>query len=367
MHEWEKHARDIQCAEAEGLTRSTDGSWSCPICWTPTIQTYNLEQHMCSNYHSNFKSWENHRISLETKKANGELPWWMDIKGYHEYCTICQKRAPPSHVSSDAHTSRIKNAEVQRGLTHESSDGSGTLTISPPSHWGDPTLYKWVADSQAFWCMLCWKWADDNHVNSTRHISKLAWMPHTSNCCLQEKYVMPPPPPPPPPLFHHGAYTVASTSQPLPGVQSAGDDEGGDFIGYKSPSSSYPAQTFAPPGLSQSGYASDDDRCQSSDACCVKPALPPKSSLKQIPPSNPGWVRYVHRSDDANPIFWWNCDNGNCFLESKPEPWSKHRHTHSDKDYWLNSNDDTWFYAHSGSMDVIDNVKNAEKKVHFYQ
>ena len=69
--------------------------------------------------------------------------------------------------------------------------------------------------------------------------------------------------------------------------------------------------------------------------------------------------------DVANPIYWWGHDNGSCFLESKPEPWSKHRNSHNDEDYWLNSEDNTWFYVHSGSMDVIANVIIPEKKVRF--
>ena len=369
MQQWEKHLRDIQrTAEAEGLTRDTDGLWTCPICWTPKIQSHNLEQHMCAKHHSNCKAWEIHRISLETKKAKGELPWWMDIKGYHEYCTICKKTAHSSHVSSDVHIYWIKNAEEQRDLNHERSDGSGTLTISPPPHWGDHTVYKWEADSKEFRCLLCLEYADDNHVKSFRHCNNVAWRSDGSNCCLQV-VMPPPPPPPPPPPFHQGAFTVASSCHPLSGVH----PESGDSSSYRRPSPSFPAlelQTLSPRGLTQpaqwEGYASEDQFCQSSDACCVKPAPPLKPSLKQTPPSNPGWERYVYRMKDvANPIYWWGHDNGSCFLESKPEPWSKYRNPHNDEDYWLNSEDNTWFYVLSRSMDVSASVIISDKKVCF--
>ena len=367
MQQWEKHCRDTQCtAEAEGLTRAADGLWSCPLCWSCNIQSHSLEQHMSSKYHRNRKAWEIHRISLETKKANGEMPWWMDIKGYHEYCTICKKTAHHSHVSSDTHRYWIKNAEEQRGITHQRSDGSDTLTISPPPHWGDHTLYKWETDSKSFRCVLCLEYADDNHVKSAKHCNNVAWRSDKSNCCLQD--VMPPPPPPPPPPSYQGAYTVASSSHPLSGVHS----ESGDSSSYRRPSPLYPAQviqTLLPPGLTHStqweSYASEKEVCQSSDAYCVKPALPLKSSLKLSPPSNPGCIRYVWPIDEANTIYWWDGDNGSCFLESNPEPWSKHRNSQNNQDYWWNSEDNTWFYVHSGSMDVITKVSNEEKKVRF--
>ena len=361
---------DIQCAaEAEGLTKSTDDSWSCPICWSDKIQSHNLEQHMCSKYHSNYKAWEMHRISLETKKANGELPWWMDIQGHQEYCTICKKTAHHSHVTSEWHIHRLKNAEEQRRITHERSDGSDALTMSPPSHWGDHTLYKWDADANAFWCLLCWKFADDNHVNSIQHCNNVARRLDTSKECLQD--VIPPPPPPPPPPCHRGTYTAAQSCYPLSGVHS----ERGDSSGYKVPFPSYSAQdlqTSLPPGLSQSacwkGSASDDDSGQSSDMCSVKLAPSLKSSLKQFSPSNPRWVRYLYTMNDkANPMFWWYCDNGRCFLESNPQQWNKYRNPYNDADFWLNSEDNTWFYVQSGSMDAFVNVNSKEKKVRFDQ
>ena len=40
----------------------------------------------------------------------------------------------------------------------------------PPAHWGDPRIYE--LRSSYWWCTLCGKCADDNHVLSERHRKK---------------------------------------------------------------------------------------------------------------------------------------------------------------------------------------------------
>ena len=43
----------------------------------------------------------------------------------------------------------------------------------PPAHWGDPRIYE-LRESY-WWCTLCWKCAEDNHVFSAGHRRKVTY------------------------------------------------------------------------------------------------------------------------------------------------------------------------------------------------
>ena len=89
----------------------------------------------------------------------------------------------------------------------------------PPAYWGDPRIYE--LRSSYWWCTLCWKCADDNHVLSVKHRMKATYcssfqspdvggdLPSGSGAGLTTSASAngaspaaassPPPPPPPPP------------------------------------------------------------------------------------------------------------------------------------------------------------------------
>ena len=66
-----------------------------------------------------------------------------------------------------------------------------------PAAAGDRYFYKYYPGIQRWYCKLCWKWVDDEHVQSKKH-SERALIPEVFNV-----YPPPPPdqPPPPPPAI----------------------------------------------------------------------------------------------------------------------------------------------------------------------
>ena len=114
----------------------------------------------------------------------------------------------------DAHT---------RGLT----EGSHMQPVLP-SEWA--SCYEWMEERGFFFCKLCWKCADEQHVHSRTHRSRMchpaAYLTeHIQQCYLEQAqwsfspsrpsdtpphpHPPPPPPPPPPPLSPPHPQTTA--------------------------------------------------------------------------------------------------------------------------------------------------------------
>lgn len=119
-----------------------------------------------------------------------------------EFCTLCRSYATEEHLRSLKHQRRLAYIHLCRA--QELPPGSpvgGSRTCGPPAAWGNPAFYEWKPESGNFWCNLCWKNADDNHVLSERHQKRVSYPEsHLSGDIFYaavdvDTFGMPPPPP----------------------------------------------------------------------------------------------------------------------------------------------------------------------------
>ena len=108
--------------------------------------------------------------------------------------------------------------------------------VYPSRPPGDPTWYRWEVSTQTWYCELCWRTADEDHIGSERHKRKVNWKqkqaltgqpPLAANAWgqqlsppqvqpLQSAQPLPPQEQPPPPPPRQQATTVSPEQQPPP-------------------------------------------------------------------------------------------------------------------------------------------------------
>ena len=86
-----------------------------------------------------------------------------------------------------------------------------------PAEWGDPAWYEWKAKEGKVRCLLCYKYADENHISSEMHCKRSKY-PGSYISGYQGPSGEPPEvrfdgPPPPPPAF---LFTGAARPPPPP-------------------------------------------------------------------------------------------------------------------------------------------------------
>ena len=85
---------------------------------------------------------------------------WLEYRADREYwCSLCEKYATDGHLQSDAHMRKVWWYN-----TSSIPPGAG-VPVAP----GNPDHFVWKADKQMFFCLLCYKYASDEHIASAKH------------------------------------------------------------------------------------------------------------------------------------------------------------------------------------------------------
>lgn len=90
-----------------------------------------------------------------------------------EYCKLCSNYATEAHLETPKHKSRL--AWHADGGVCPGPDSN--LPIEEPAEWpvefGNRDHFEWMPECGAWWCRLCLRGADHQHVNSQRHQQRL--------------------------------------------------------------------------------------------------------------------------------------------------------------------------------------------------
>jgi hypothetical protein len=222
----ERRERAIREAEEQELERISTGLWRCPYCYNTEVDEGQLEDHLKSTRHLKMLAWhEEYRLDQQ-RFDNGEYPFnqpWMTLLNGKRYCRICHMEATEGHIASQKHKKWVQWCEQQQNggpAPVQAALGAIKWSSMPsdepvfPHEWGNPAHFKWQNDQ--WYCLLCYKYADDNHCASEKHL-KRALQPEVylqtyvpSSC--SSHFDPPPPqstfpqavdvsPPPPPPLL----------------------------------------------------------------------------------------------------------------------------------------------------------------------
>merc|ERR1712050_318284 len=112
----------------------------------------------------------------------GQLPDWVEVRGGREFCTLCWAYLDEAHAWSERHKQRLLLHE-RRGSPAASTENQLSLcalpieTVPPPLpvHYGDPRLFVLRPEWNAWYCRVCHRNADDNHIKSERHQKRAQW------------------------------------------------------------------------------------------------------------------------------------------------------------------------------------------------
>ena len=142
------------------------------------------------------------------------------------YCPICewevQENNLESHMDSNRHS---RNKDYFRRSKSE--------PVPIPATWGESRYFVWQPEQLRYFCSLCEKMADDNHVNSAKHLKRIqnpAAYGFATGCCDEvcqfanrgqtlfhpplapwiEFSSLPPPPPPPRPSASKPGFALST-------------------------------------------------------------------------------------------------------------------------------------------------------------
>lgn len=330
------------------------GYWLCMRC-DKEVSEHHLEAHMDSNKHQRYKSWYDQRTSLQERYERGELPDWMTVVDGEEFCKICDTRATEAHVYSHKHQKALawheSSGSTNQCVTSYCEMAHMTSVVVPsfstphpiPANWGNPNHYEWKAEEGRYFCRLCWKYADDSHVESEKHTTReqypehyLGMDPSFSSSGLSGG--APPPPPPPPRPSHFGATPNFRSQVPAP-----------------PPRPERLALCFSESEPVHNQVACDPLPFMGDDHVVASASSAPGRSLEAVKEKDPAmpqhlsprWERFA--MDETQKSFWWWCEaNGDSFVEDHPNGWIKYTDPQSGKSYWW-FDDEKWFWVHSGS------------------
>ena len=181
----------------------TKGGWWCSLCGVEVLD-WNLEDHVASQKHKRYQEWEKEAAAKKEAFEAGLFASWMSLRNGEEYCTLCSCPATEGHLISRRHANKQwwheRNQEAAAGSTSPPppADAAAGGSDAPPP---PPPAYPIAAASASpaapvelhfpvgfgkrewfeirngdWWCALCWKVADDNHVGSAKHQRKVAWV-----------------------------------------------------------------------------------------------------------------------------------------------------------------------------------------------
>ena len=106
-----------------------------------------------------------------------QFPGWMRMRNGQEYGDSCRKYATHLHLESENHIWRA--IQFEAGLIAQRSEeapqaDSGSFpefaVSSLPAAAGDRNFYTYVPTAARWYCKLCWRYVDDVHVRSKKHV-----------------------------------------------------------------------------------------------------------------------------------------------------------------------------------------------------
>ena len=160
-------------------------------------------------------------------EESGNLPPGTIVKDGYYFCVVCNCWANESHLQSSRHERAMKRwhqaaspAMVCNPSLHQNLQTWGAASAEvvregyfPPA-WGDRNCFVWKPETCQWWCRLCYKYADDNHIASATHVKRAAY-PYSylydGTSSHHQDFSGPPPLPPP---SATGASTTSWWSQP---------------------------------------------------------------------------------------------------------------------------------------------------------
>ena len=182
-------AHERELAKANEMTRQSINTWFCKYC-DRDIADGNLQEHLQSNKHKKYKWIVEEQMLLKIKHMRNELPPYMElgVNGFL-YCKLCGVTSNESHEASQRHKRKVAwyNSEKVQPQTCFPCLSTTTSVLTPTHHdfaasstdfpksWGDKRHFEWEAENQSWWCRLCWKYADDDHIRSRKHRGKIQW------------------------------------------------------------------------------------------------------------------------------------------------------------------------------------------------
>ena len=98
------------------------------------------------------------------------LPAWMLLKDGQEFCRVCRKFATRPHLESLRHRTLIVAFEASPWDLDDPAALADPATDHPPAAWGVPDHFEFRGGAAKWWCRLCWKYVDDWHVRTARHV-----------------------------------------------------------------------------------------------------------------------------------------------------------------------------------------------------
>jgi len=143
-------------------------NWFCGLCKSQ-VEKGQLINHVQSRRHISSRmqyEWTEEQLRL---KQEGRLPLHVNFINGELTCELCQKPATEEHMLSAKHMNKVA------WQSHPSSSGSHyvqptgqtiPMGIPPP---GDPCWYEWKAEHQKYFCLLCYKFADEQHLVGGMH------------------------------------------------------------------------------------------------------------------------------------------------------------------------------------------------------
>jgi len=156
-------------------------SFYCPFC-ERNVDVGFIESHVASNTHHKKVEQNDYIASMRTREKNNE----------------CDNAATEEHLLSQKHKKRLKlnHLQLADGLVQQSLPDSSTASSSvtcmpcrPVQPVGDPIFFEWKPDFSTWWCKLCWKQVDDNHLLSRNHQKRVYYQLRGINDYLRESSV----------------------------------------------------------------------------------------------------------------------------------------------------------------------------------
>ena len=189
-----------------------------------------------------------------------------------------------------------------------------------PPQWGDPRNFEWVPLHEDYWCKLCRKYANDSHINSSKHRTRERY-PNTYLWYLGE---------------HRQPSQEDIPTEPSP---------------PSGPSRGYEVGVPAPPAGPPPDTSWSLERQSGNDNVeRLIPLYPDAIEIaKHIVSPAHQWYRYA--VDVARESYWWwsPVHSSISFREDAPGAWCKFFDPATCKNYWYLS-DNIWFWEATGSM-----------------
>lgn len=106
-------------------------------------------------------------------------PLYYELRDGWPFCKLCNKYATEGHLQSEAHKYKREMKEYEASWKGEL-DEDGNYFEGPPKFWGNPRYYEWK-DGWRWFCRICHRWADGNHVLGKTHVSRDEWFKYYSD------------------------------------------------------------------------------------------------------------------------------------------------------------------------------------------